>query len=56
MFKQFFTKALVICAVAIIAISQNALAQAPDTLWTKTFGGIKGEYGRSVAQTTDGGI
>jgi hypothetical protein len=26
-----------------------------DTLWTKTFGGIYLDYGRSVQQTTDGG-
>ncbi|HKR04410.1 MAG TPA: T9SS type A sorting domain-containing protein [Bacteroidia bacterium] len=26
-----------------------------DSLWTKTFGGIGGDYGRSVQQTMDGG-
>ena len=30
-------------------------AQAPDTLWTKTFGGINGESGIGVLQTSDGG-
>jgi hypothetical protein len=29
--------------------------QAPDTLWTKTFGGILHDYGSSVQQTADGG-
>jgi hypothetical protein len=26
-----------------------------DTLWTATYGGIRGDYGRSVEQTNDGG-
>jgi Leucine-rich repeat (LRR) protein len=30
-------------------------AQAPDTLWTRTYGGIDDEYGWSVQQTSDGG-
>jgi len=29
--------------------------QAPDTLWTKTFGGLDMDVGHSVQQTTDGG-
>jgi len=29
--------------------------QAPDTLWTKTFGGVSNDLGYSVQQTTDGG-
>lgn len=31
-------------------------AQAPDTLWTKTFGGVQAEDGYSVQQTNDGGF
>jgi hypothetical protein len=30
-------------------------AQAPDTLWTKTYGGTGDDYGYSVQQTSDGG-
>ena len=30
-------------------------AQAPDTLWTKTYGGIEYDWGFSVQQTDDGG-
>ena len=32
-----------------------AFAQAPDTMWTKTFGGSFIDHGRSVQQTIDGG-
>ena len=31
-------------------------AQAPDTLWTCTYGGSSGDYGYSVQQTSDGGF
>ncbi|MDP8268912.1 MAG: T9SS type A sorting domain-containing protein [Candidatus Tenebribacter davisii] len=38
---------LMVCTVLV--------AQAPDTLWTKTFGGIYYENANSVQQTNDGG-
>lgn len=33
----------------------NLLAQAPDTIWTKTFGGEGDDSGYSLTQTPDGG-
>ena len=33
----------------------SVFAQAPDTAWTKTYGGIDIEWGWSVQQTLDGG-
>jgi hypothetical protein len=32
------------------------IAQAPDTLWTRTYGGVDDDWGYSVKQTSDGGF
>ncbi len=45
---------LIICFLFLTCI-QDALAQQPDTLWTRTFGGVDKDEGWSIQQTTDGG-
>ena len=40
----------------VIFLMSGLFAQAPDTLWTKTFGGINDEVCRRVIQTSDGGF
>jgi len=41
--------------IVILLLAANLFAQGPDTLWTKTYGGIEGDAGYSVCQTSDGG-
>jgi len=48
-------KNLSLLFVAFIFLHFTSLAQAPDTLWTKTFGGSGKDIGYSVQQTIDGG-
>ncbi|MDD5529526.1 MAG: T9SS type A sorting domain-containing protein [bacterium] len=42
--------------VLIILTGTNLFASAPDTLWTKTYGGNSNDYGNSVQQTSDSGF
>ena len=50
------TKVILITVFIFIYIPNSIIAQAPDTLWTKTIGGINKETGYSVKQTDDGGF
>ncbi|MDD2889621.1 MAG: hypothetical protein PHE49_03145, partial [bacterium] len=42
--------------VGVIGMINLASASAPDTLWTKTFGGTFSDVGYSVQQTQDSGF
>ncbi|MCD6565796.1 MAG: T9SS type A sorting domain-containing protein [Bacteroidales bacterium] len=44
-----------IYVVVFLLLVTNAFAQAPDTLWTRTYGGAGKDKANSVQQTTDGG-
>ncbi len=40
----------------ILSLSPSVFAGAPDTLWTRTYGGANDDFGYSVQQTSDGGF
>lgn len=42
--------------IACLFISTPSTASAPDTLWTRTYGGSAPDAGYSVQQTSDGGF
>ncbi|MCK4234332.1 T9SS type A sorting domain-containing protein [candidate division WOR-3 bacterium] len=41
--------------IILLLLGVNLFAQAPDTLWTRTYGGVENDVGYSVQQTSDGG-
>ena len=50
------TKASLIISLLFIFLPDLIFSQAPDTLWTKTFGGSNIDVGHSVQETFDGGF
>ena len=48
-------KRVYILAITLAGFFATAYAQAPDTLWTRTYGGVDDDFGSSVQQTSDGG-
>ncbi|MCK4585136.1 T9SS type A sorting domain-containing protein [candidate division WOR-3 bacterium] len=48
-------KKLFLSGIVLFLFSSNLFAQAPDTLWTRTYGGDSTDFGESIQQTTDGG-
>ena len=47
-------KSMVLFLILTVAIV--TMAQPPDTLWTRTFGGDSADFGYSIQQTSDGGF
>jgi hypothetical protein len=41
--------------ITFLLLMQNTFTQVPDTLWTRTYGGIHDAWGNDVQQTSDGG-
>lgn len=39
----------------VFFLASLSLAQGPDTLWTRTFGGSDNDYAYDIQQTSDGG-
>ena len=51
---RYLAELLIVCT--LLGMNQPALAQAPDTLWTKTIGTDGSDDGNAVRQTADGGF
>ena len=48
-------KYVFILFIAITLLVETAYVQAPDTLWTKTYGGSNNDYGYYIQLTSDSG-
>ncbi|TES94383.1 MAG: hypothetical protein E3J87_00455 [Candidatus Cloacimonadota bacterium] len=51
--KQY--RRLFIVVVVLSLLGSTLIAQGPDTLWTRTYGGIYYDMSRSIQQTSEGG-
>ena len=49
------SRILILAIVVLTAYATGALAQPPDTLWTRAYGDSLNDYGREVNLTSDGG-
>jgi len=49
-------KVILIVTILFAYLPKNTYPQAPDTLWTRTYGGAGSDVGYSVQQTNDGGF
>ncbi|WP_304132310.1 T9SS type A sorting domain-containing protein [Ignavibacterium album] len=56
MYKKFINRLFIISTIVLYGIFSPAFAQAPDTLWTKTFGGNNIDEALFVEQTSDSGF
>lgn len=45
-----------VLVVLVLMVSAPVMAQLPDSLWSRTYGGQYSEYCRHIEQTTDGGF
>lgn len=45
-----------LAVAALLSLTHSVYAQAPDTLWTQTFGGMLGDNANAVIETSDGGF
>ncbi len=48
-------QSLILLTIGVVLSTSDAFAQAPDTLWVRTYGDTGQDYGYSVEATSDGG-
>jgi hypothetical protein len=53
---MFVRQKIVLLSLIISLHAANLLAQAPDTIWTRTYGGSGDDRANSVCETSDGGF
>lgn len=53
---MFSRQKIVLLSLIISLLPANLLAQAPDTIWTRTYGGSGDDRANSVCETSDGGF